>query len=279
MRQTCYFGFFAALLLAMASVCLNATAAAEPSPHKYESDFNTLARLAEDLYRALPKEKRAAMLPRPVLLDKLKTPYLQPGTQTKDNTNWQAVYVSPPLIDVLNYVSHAKAVDNVDAGFFAKAINSLASENGTGLAALYQPTHKKAWAFNTMNWQLSHFNQMAAGLVAVDMAHHYLGHYSKYASQLADPKKPVPFYSVLSQKEWREAVLVGSRHALDCGLAPEGLVVLYDAITRMPQRPSWALHVMPATAEVSILRLELKRVEAAFFDSHTAARDEFQWSW
>jgi hypothetical protein len=183
------------------------------------------------------------------------------------------------LIDVLNYVSHAKAVDNVDAGFFTKAINSLASENGTRLAALYQPTHKKSWAFNTMNWQLSHFNQMAAGLIAIDMAHHYLGHYSKYASRLGDAKKPVPFYSVLSQKEWREAVLAGSRHALDCGLAPEGLVVLYDAITRMPQRPSWAVHIMPSTAEVSILRLELKRVEATFFDSHTAARDEFQWSW
>ena len=253
--------------------------AAEPARGKYESGFDTLARIAEDLYRALPKEKRAIMLPRPVMLDKIKTPYLQPGAQTKDQTNWQAIYVSPPLIDVLNYVSHAKAVDNVDSGFFAKAINSLASENGTRLAGLYQPTHKKSWDFNTMNWQLSHFNQMAAGLIAIDMAHHYLGHYSKYAAQLGDAKNPVPFYSVLTQKEWREAVLAGSRHALDCGLAPEGLVVLYDAITRMPRRPSWAIHVMPPSAEVSILRLELNRVEATFFDSRTAARDALQWSW
>src|SRR5687767_4906776 len=162
MRKTCYFGFLWGWMFV---VCGVSFAAAEPQ--KYESDFNTVMRLAEDLYRALPKEKRATMLPRPVLLDKFKTPYLQPGTQPKDNTNWQAVYVSPPLIDVLNYVSHAKAVDNVDSGFFAKAINSLASENGNALAALYQPTHKKSWAFNTMNWQLSHFNQMAAGLIAI----------------------------------------------------------------------------------------------------------------
>src|SRR5215204_5580404 len=133
MRKTCHFGFLWGLLLGMCGFCLNA-AGAERATGKYESDFNTVARLAEDLYRALPKEQRAAMLSRPVLLDKVKTPYLQPGTLTKDGTNWQAIYVSAPLIDVLNYVAHAKAVDNVDSGFYAKAINSLASENGTGLA-------------------------------------------------------------------------------------------------------------------------------------------------
>jgi hypothetical protein len=250
---------------------------AAESRGRYDSDYDTLARIAEDLYRALPKDKRAKLLPNVVLLKDIHAPYLQPAEQTKDSTNAQAICVSPALIDLLNYVSHARAVDNVDSGFFNTAIDSLAADKGSTNFA--RPSHPKSWDFNTMNWQLSYFNQMAAGLVAVEMAHHYLGHYRKYASQSGDSKKPAPFYSVLSQKEWREAVLVGSRHALDCGLAPEGLIVLYDAISRMPKRPSWAVQVMPPSAEVSILRLELKRVEATFFDSRTAAREEFRWTW
>jgi hypothetical protein len=267
---------------ALAITLLAAAVFAAPaeSTRQYDSGYHTMARLGDDLYRALPKEKRGTLLARPVLLDNIKLPYLQPGAQAKDGTNWNAVFVSPALFEVLNYISHARAVDLVDEGFFAKAVNSLACDNGDkGLPPLYQPTHEKSWAFNTMNGQLSYFNQMAAGLLAIEMAHHHLGHYTKYAGQLGDPKKPAPLYSVLSQKEWREAVLGGSRHALDCGLAPEGLIVLYDAISRMPQRPSWAIHLMPPTAEVSILRLELKRVEASFFDSRSASREEFRWSW
>jgi len=267
-------------VLAIGLLAAATLAAPAESTRQYDSGYHTMARLADDLYRALPKEKRMALHARPVLLDNIKAPYLQPGAQAKDGTNLHAVFVSPALFEVLNYISHARAVDSVDDGFFAKAVNSLACDNGDkGLPPLYQPTHEKSWAFNTMNGQLSYFNQMAAGLMAIEMAHHYLGHYSKYAGQLGDPKKPAPLYSVLSQKEWREAVLRGSRHALDCGLAPEGLIVLYDAISRMPQRPSWAVHLMPPTAEVSILRLELKRVEASFFDARTAAREEFRWSW
>lgn len=252
-------------------------AGAAETPRKYDSDYDTMARIAEDLHRALPKEKRSALLPRPVLVDGLAVPYLQLVEHAKHSTNANAIHISAGLVDLLNYISHAHAIDNIDSGFFTNAINSLAADKG--LTNLAQPTHQTSWAFNTMNWQLSYFNQMAAGLFAIEMAHHYLGHYRKYAAQLGDPKKRAPLYSVLPQKEWREAVLAGSRHALDCGLAPEGLIVLYDAITRMPKRPSWAVQVMPAAAEVSILRLELKRVEATFFDSRTAAREEFKWSW
>ena len=267
-------------VLAIALLAAPAFAAPADSTKQYDSGYHTMARLADDLYRALPKEKRVGLLARPILLDNIKTPYLQPGAQAKDGTNLHAVFVSPALFEVLNYISHARAVESADNGFFAKAVNSLACDNGDkGLAPLYQPTHEKSWAFNTMNWQLGYFNQMAAGLMAIEMAHHHLGHYSKYTGQLGDPKKPAPLYSVLSQKEWREAVLTGSRHALDCGLAPEGLIVLFDAISRMPQRPSWAVHLMPPTAEVSILRLELKRVEASFFDARSSAREEFKWSW
>src|SRR5258705_1640638 len=273
----------ATTLAIFALLCASHAPAAESpaiASKKYDSGYDTMARIAVDLYRALPPENRRALTATPVLLDKVKAPFLQPGESSRGGTNSSIIYVSTPLFDLLNYVSHAKAVDQVDHGFFAKAVNSLACESpDKGLTELYAPTHPKSWSFNTMNWQLSNFNRMAAGLTAIEMAHHYLGHYKQYASQLSDAKNPVPLYSVLPPSEWRKAVLAGSRNALDCGLAPEGLIVLYDAISRMKQRPSWAVQIMPPTAEVSILRLELKRVEASFFDMRTASTNSMSWSW
>jgi hypothetical protein len=264
-----------ALLIAIVAIPASATA----TTNRYETGFATLERIARDLHRALPAEKRRDLAPAPVLLETVKLPYLQPSDRLGASNDLRGVRISKGLIDVLNYVSHARAVDQVDTGFLDEAVKSLAAEDGKALAKLERPSHTNAWAFNTMNWQMSHFNQMAAGLTAIHMAHHYLGHYAKYAAQLGDNKNVVPLYSVLTPREWREAVLAGSRHALDCGLAPEGLIVLYDAISRMPQRPVWAIHLMPAGAEISILRLELNRVEASFFDVRTAVRDELKWSW
>ena len=250
---------------------------AAESSNRYDTGFATLQRIAGDLHRALAIEKRSELLTPPILLENPATAYLQ--LRRAGSNDSQVLFVSQGLIDVLNYVSHAKAVDQTESGFYEKAIEGLTRQNPRELRGLPQPTQTNAWAFNTMNWQMSHFNQMAAGLTAVQMAHHYLGHYKKYASQPGDGTNAAPLYSLLTPREWREAVLAGSRHALDCGLAPEGLVVLYDAITRMPQRPSWALHIIPPGAEISILRLELNRVEATFFDSRTSVRDELKWSW
>ena len=268
-------GFLQLFIAFLVATALSGTGLnAAESSNRYETGFATMGRIAGDLHRALPAEKRLGLASGPVLMESNRPPYLQLGELAQ--TNSRVVFVSPALIDILNYVSHAKAVDQVDAGFFEKAVDGLAAQSGS---ALPPPTHSNAWAFNTMNWQMSHFNQMAAGLTAIQMAHHYLGHYRKYAAQLGDTKNPAPLYAVLTPKEWRDAVLAGSRHALDCGLAPEGLIVLYDAISRMPKRPSWTVHVMPPSSEISILRLELNRVEATFFDMRTAIRDEMKWSW
>lgn len=265
----------AALLLALTA----SQAAGANTTNRYETGFVTVERIARDLYSALPPEKRRELANPPVVFASASAPYLQLSEGTGSSNNLRVATISRGLIDVLNYVAHARAVDHVDTGFFDKAVKSLARNDDGALADLEQPTHPGAWAFNTMNWQMSHFNQMAAGLMAIQMAHHHLGHSSKYASQIGAGTNAAPLYSVLTPKEWREAVLAGSRHALDCGLAPEGLIVLYDAISRMPQRPAWAIHLIPPGAEVSILRLELNRVEASFFDVRTAVRDELKWSW
>src|SRR6266850_5997507 len=91
---------FAILLACCASA---AESTVGPESKKYESGYDTMARIASDLYRALPPENRRGLVATPVMLHDVKTPYLQPGESPRNDTNSSAVYVSPALFEVLNY--------------------------------------------------------------------------------------------------------------------------------------------------------------------------------
>lgn len=243
-------------------------ALAAPAPVRasdYETGYATASRLARDLYYGLALVQRMDFKSNPLLLEDLRMPYLQPGKLAETNRKWDVVYVSSAFIDLANYLGHAKAVDKHERGFFDKAVNGLACDNGGAPPAFYRPTHPMTWSLRTMNEQASHFNQMVGNMIAIDMAHHYLGHYQKYASQLRDAPHPAALYSLITFEEWREAVLAGSRNALACGLAPDGLLVLYEAIAKMPVRPAWAAQFLPSNANVTLARKELKELESAFF--------------
>jgi hypothetical protein len=155
----------------------------------------------------------------------------------------------------------------VNRGFLKKYLANLAFESGDrALPELETSFDKKAWAFNTMNHQVSHFNQIAGALIAIDMAHHYLGHYKKYASQLIDAQKnSVPINSLLTQEEWHEAVMKGARNALDCGLGVEGLKILFDAFDQMPTRPAWAIYFVPPHVKVAKIKRDLDKLGNSFF--------------
>lgn len=119
-----------------------------------------------------------------------------------------------------------------------------------------------------MNAQLSQFKQMVGTLVAIEMAHHYLGHYQKYAAQLTGLNgTPVPINSLLTPQEWHNAVMAGAGNGLECGLRVDGLKFLYDCIDRMETRPAWITFFLPAGAKVSRVKRDLDRLEKEFFDS------------
>src|SRR5213594_2388087 len=65
-------------------VTASAPAADSTAPKKYDSGYHTMARITEDLYRALPVEKRREFMATPVLLEKIKVPYLEPGEYSKN---------------------------------------------------------------------------------------------------------------------------------------------------------------------------------------------------
>jgi hypothetical protein len=231
--------------------------------HKYETGYDAIVKIATDLRQALEPKQRQSVDAAPLLLNDGTLPSLQPSQRADGG---RTVQISAGFVDLLNYLSHAKAIDGMERGFYKKSITSLAVRTGEAGLPDLALANKEAWSFDTLNHQASHFNQMAGALVAIEMAHHYLGHYKKYAGQLSDAQnRLVPINSLLTPQEWHEAVMAGCQNALRCGLGVDGLKYLYEGLDKMPTRPDWTVCLLPNKANVSKLRRELERTEKDFF--------------
>jgi len=240
--------------------------AAESPAGRYETGYSNLVAIASDLHQALDPAQRVRFDPVPVLLANESMPVIRPGVRTVGGQQLWTVEVSAGFIELLNFLSHAKAIDGVDRGFYRKSVASLAGVTGeAGLPGL-QITQRKAWAFHTMNHQVSHFNQMAAALLGIQMAYHRLGYYARYAPQLAQQdSQSVPIALLLSPQEWLEAVSRGAHHALKCGFGIDGLCALFEGLDKMPNRPAWTFQFLPPGARAPKLRRQLEHTEYEFF--------------
>jgi hypothetical protein len=251
--------------LALASLALGWGTDALAAQKTYETGYSSITRISKDLYKALDNKKRAQLMPIPVLLEKNPTPYMEPSTYWDGTNYWQAIYISGGFVDLLNCLAHAKAMESEDRSAFTRYVAGLRTAHVT--PPEFQPiSNNRGWSFDTMNHQASHFNQMAGALIAIEMAHHYLGHYKKYEASLKDARgNPVPINAVISPQEWQEAVVQGARNALDCGISLEGLKVVLDTLDSKEARPNWSIYFIPPQANISKVSRELTRMEKDFF--------------
>ena len=116
--------------------------------------------------------------------------------------------------------------------------------------------------------QKGYFNQMMGMMMAINMAHHYLGHYAKYANQLAGSganEKMGAINDLLTPAEWEAAVKAGALDGLNCAYSTEGLRVMFEALQAMPTRPAWTAYIAPQKVDLKKLNKELARFEEDFF--------------
>ena len=252
-------------LVALLATC--PVQAGDVEPGKYETGYGSAAKLTQDLYRALENKQRGQLYPVPVLLETVTIPYMQPSQYFDGTNNWQAVQISAGFVNLINYLSHAKAIEGVEVGYYEKSLASLASAaTDKPMPVLQNISSQKSWDFDVINHQVSQFNQMVGALIAVDMAHHYLGHYKKYASRLVDAQNhAVAINTVITPKEWHEAVMKGARNALDCGLGVEGLQTVFESLEKMQARPAWSVYFLPQQANTAKIKKDLARMEKDFF--------------
>jgi hypothetical protein len=255
------------LFVLVLSLALSVPAQGAEEAHSYESGYKAIMRLGSDLYKALKPKERDQIHVQPVSLETDVTPFVRCVEYPDDTKPLKMVFISIGFVDLMNNVAHAKAIDGTEKGYFEKYILSLAQEKGeNSLKDLPGTSDKKYWTEDMINEQLSNFNQMVGMILAIELSHHYLGHYKKYADKLSEEKgKPQPINSLLTEKEWEESVKAGARNALECGLGAEGLKSLFDSIEKMPTRPDWTIYFLPKNIKIAKIKKELDKMESDYF--------------
>lgn len=266
---------FAEAALALATLLLMPAGSASGQPHgTYELGFRQVARLESDMFSALEPKRRRQVSFETTLLQDVRVPCLVSAPGADSAAPGGPVQVSLAFVDFLNRLAHAKAYDESEPGFFIRYTARLADDTrSTPVLDFDALLPKKAWNFQTLNRQASHFNQMAGGLVAIDLAHHYLGHYRKHGAAFgASAALPLPINTLVTESEWRAAVLRGSENALACGLGADGLRTVFECFSQMPQRPAWAAYFIHPGADVRRINAELAKQERGFFAMDSTPR-------
>ena len=233
----------------------------------YESGYRAIMKLGSDLQKALPPKQRAQVHVQPVSLETDMMPFVRPIEYPDEIRPMRMVFISVGFVDLMNNVAHAKAINKVERGYFEKYLVSLAQETGEmSLRDLPRLSERRFWSEKMINEQLSNFNQMVGMVLAIELSHHYLGHYRKYADKLSDEKgKAVPINTLLSPAEWDESLKAGARNALECGLGVDGLKALYEAMDKMPLRPGWAIYFLPDAVRFDKVKRTLETYEKDYF--------------
>ena len=259
-----------ARFLALSSLFL-ALGNSTPPTHNYANGFSAAVRIAEGLYQALPSKLGDQIDPRPVTIMALDQPFIGPIALTDESKVTRQVSISQGMIDLMNHLSHAKAIDSVEPGFFDRYVKNI-SLNGADRLNLPEIVEPRFWTEDIKNDQMSYFNQMAGVLMAINLSHHYLGHYAKYADKMPRPDSTMlPINQFLSPEEWDLSVRAGAVNSLCCATATGGAQALFEAIDQMPHRPTWVAYIVPQYADLKSLNKQLGEYEDSFYHGKLAA--------
>lgn len=256
----------AGILLLPLLLALFLTPARGDAPGAPGPGYRQMARLESDLCGALEAKRRRWVTPELRYLEQVRLPCLAAAPAPEDGPA-APVRVSAGLVDFLDRLAQARAHDEVERGFYVRYTKRLGEDSRRSPVpdfAILLP--KDASNLQTQNRQATFFNQMAGGLMAVELAHQYLGHYRKHAAALNLPAAlPRPINELISESEWRVAVQRGAENALACGLATDGLRAVFDCFESMSPRPAWAAYFIHPEANARRINAELVKTERDFF--------------
>src|ERR1700683_2801757 len=246
---------------------LRARAEVVSTPRAYPSGFSIVIKLGDELYEALPANYSEQVAAQAIALQPQDSPVVAPIATPEDKRPIRQVCLSAGFIDLVNHICHAKAIDRIEPGFFDRYVKNVAELfAGDETAQAPNIVNPKYWTDDIINDQLSYFNQVIGLVTAINLSHHYLGHYAKYASNLTAPgEKTAPINNFLTTNEWDVSVRAGAVDALNCALATDGPRALFEAIDRMPKRPAWAAYIVPHQVDIKTLNKSLLAYETAFF--------------
>ncbi len=252
--------------IVLLAVVLPVAGGSAASAHSYQNGFSIVLKLGGELSESLPAKFGDQIFQQAIALQPQDSPVVTPVATTEDNKVARQVALSAGFIDLLNHICHAKAVDHIQPGFFDQYVKNLAAGTGDGTAQPPSIVDPRFWTDNVINDQMSYFNQMVGFMMAINLSHHYLGHFAKYSARMIGPgDKLTPINEFLTPAEWDVSVKAAAVDSLNCALATDGSRTLFDAIDKMPHRPAWADYIIPAGVDIKKLNKQLVHYEELFF--------------
>jgi hypothetical protein len=247
------------------ALLIPANAATNSPSHTYPSDLRFAVKIGNELYQTLDAGCQKRINPEAVATEQTDAPRIIPVKLDDENKMPCQVLISSGFVDLLNHLAHAKAIDRIQSGFFRQYAANLARESADGnLPAPPEMTDPRYWSEAVMNDQASFFNQMLGMTVAINLSHHYLGHYQKYAGQMLAGKL-APINNFIAPAEWDASVKAATLNSLDCALGTEGAKALFEAVDAMPRRPAWTGYIVPANVDLKKLNQQLTKYETSYF--------------
>ncbi len=232
----------------------------------YQNTITNTLRLGGDLSQSLPAKFGDQIDHQVIAYQTQDSAVVTPIVTIVDTSVQRQVALSAGFIDLLNHICHAKAVDRIEPGFFDQYVKSLPANVGDGVTALPKIRNPRYWTDDVIKDQMSYFNQMVGFVMAINMSHHYLGHYAKYSSRMGGAgDKFMPINNFLTPSEWELSVKAAALDSLNCALATDGSRALFEAIDKMPHRPAWASYIVPSGVDIKKLNEQLARYEDDFF--------------
>ena len=264
MRSAKTNGLICAMLLV---VGVSAVTEANAPERAYPSGFSVALKIGGELSDALSAKQADQLAAQPIALQPQDVPVIMPIMSKEENKVLRQVSISAGFIDLVNHLSHAKAIDKIQPGYYEQYVANFVKVTGDSFSV--QPpsmVDPRFWTDDVLNDQLSYFNQMIGMLMAINFSHHYLGHFDKYYPKMVGPgDRLLPINDFLTPAEWEVSVKAGALDALNCALATDGLRALFDAIDKMPRRPAWTAEIIPKGADIKKLNKELTKYEVDFF--------------
>jgi hypothetical protein len=253
-------------LLGSLLLLLPAPSAVQAQPAVYPSGSNVALERGGDLCEALPAKFGDQLALPPIALQPQNVPQITPIASTDEKKVLRQVSISAGFIDLVNHLAHAKAIDRIQPGFFDRYVMNLAQVTGNDFSN--QPPRivdRRFWKDDVINDQASYFNQMIGMMEAINLSHHYLGHFNKYAAKMAGlGTKAMRINTLLTPAEWEASVKTAAVDSLRCALRVDGVMALFDAIDKMPRRPAWTEAIAPKGADLKKLEKELAVYQQQF---------------
>ena len=239
----------------------------------YEQSADTAVEIGDALYQALPLKLGNAVNAHPLVVAPCAEPFIFLAPTNTGKKLACDVSISSGMLDFFNHVAHAKAADRVAPGFYDDYLKRIAL-TPSGRLTLPEIADARFWTLPVRNRQMSLFNQMVGVLTAINLSHYYLGHYAKYAERLAGTDQSARSINLcLTPAEWDESVKAGAVNSMICALATQGGAVLYDAVSKLPQRPAWVDGLAPPFADLHELSKRLADYETNFYKGQLGAEN------